>query len=401
MKIAGIICEYNPLHNGHLYHLNQVRARGYDAVVAVMSGDFVQRGDIAILDKFTRARLAVQAGVDLVIELPVAYATAPAEIFALGGISILDGLGCVSDVIFGSECGDTRLLIETAAGCRRAGQECHDIIEKLLRSGCSYPDVISQVVSELCGDAAGTVLREPNNTLGIAYINAIESLRSPMKPIAIQRRGAHHNNNNTNGHTASGSSIRRNFFDGGDCRRSMPSYAWHALSAAQSAGRVGQLKYLERPILYKLRTTSPEHIQNIAEMGQGLENRFYKARTANSLGEVMQIVATKRYPTARLRRILLHLLLDIKNNDMQSLPPYGRILACNETGSAVLREAKHTGKIPYLQSLADLEKYSEDAAHCAALEAKATDIFMLGIGKIGAAETDYRHKAGIIKGRGE
>lgn len=149
MKISGIICEYNPLHNGHLYHLSQVREGGADGIVAVMSGNFVQRGDAAILDKFTRARLAIQAGVDLVLELPVPYALAPAENFAMGGVALLTALGNVDEISFGSESGDIQLLAQAAEACNICKTEYADVMDDFLRSGYSYPEVLSQMVSQL------------------------------------------------------------------------------------------------------------------------------------------------------------------------------------------------------------------------------------------------------------
>ena len=189
MKISGIICEYNPLHNGHLYHLEQVRRAGAEGIVAVMSGNFVQRGDAALLDKFTRARLAIEGGVDLVLELPVPYALAPAENFAMGGVALLTALGNVQEISFGSECGDIRLLSQAAEACRVCKTDYADVMDDFLRSGYSYPEVLSQMVGQLYGAETAAVLRHPNNTLAIAYLNAIHEMDSPLRPMTIQRRG--------------------------------------------------------------------------------------------------------------------------------------------------------------------------------------------------------------------
>lgn len=303
MKISGIICEYNPLHNGHLYHLSQVREGGADGIVAVMSGNFVQRGDAAILDKFTRARLAIQAGVDLVLELPVPYALAPAENFAMGGVALLTALGNVDEISFGSESGDIQLLAQAAEACNICKTEYADVMDDFLRSGYSYPEVLSQMVSQLYDEETAAVLRQPNNTLAIAYLNAMEELGSPLHPVTIRRRGAGHNSQQPTENTASATYIRQFFAEGGDCRRMMPSYSWHALREADAEGHIGSMEYLERLILYKLRTTDPDEMHNIAEIGQGLEYRLYKAKRAASLSELLRTIQTKRYPMARLRRI--------------------------------------------------------------------------------------------------
>ena len=216
MKISGIICEYNPLHNGHLYHLEQVRRGGAEGIVAVMSGNFVQRGDAALLDKFTRARLAIEGGVDLVLELPVPYALAPAENFAIGGVALLTALGNVQEISFGSECGDIHLLSQAAQACQVCKTDYADVMDDFLRSGYSYPEVLSQMVGQLYGEETAAVLRSPNNTLAIAYLNAIEEMDSPLQPMTIPRRGAGHNSSQpAPDGTASATYIRQFFAEAG------------------------------------------------------------------------------------------------------------------------------------------------------------------------------------------
>lgn len=398
MKICGIICEYNPLHNGHLYHLEQIRRSGADAIVAVMSGNFVQRGDAAILDKFTRAKIAVQGGVDLVIELPVPYALAPAENFALGGTALLSALGNVDEISFGSECGDIQLLTQTARACQICKTEYADVMEDFLRSGYSYPEVLAQMVGQLSGPQAAAVLRQPNNTLAIAYLNALDALGSHMRPVTVQRRGAAHNSTQPAADgSASATYIRQYFAEGGDCRRLMPGFAWKALHEASESGRTGSMENLERLILYKLRTTDPEDMHDIAEVGQGLEHRLYKAKRASSLEELLRAIQTKRYPMARLRRILLHILLDIHHGDMQGIPPYGRILAFNEVGRQVLRESKQNRQLPFSHSLAELSHTSREAARCAALESRSTDIYQLSRAVVGQGESDFRRRTSMMQ----
>lgn len=391
MNICGIICEYNPLHNGHLYHIQQIRESGMDGIVAVMSGNFVQRGDAAIMDKFTRARLAVQAGVDLVIELPVPYALSPAENFAMGGVGILTALGNVTHISFGSESGDIETLRRAAQACNVCKTEYADVMDDFLRSGYSYPEVLTQMVGQLYGPETAAVLREPNNTLAISYLNALDALHSPLQPFTVHRKGAEHNNTQGESEgTASATYIRQYFTEGGDCRHLMPSYSWRALKHAEANGEIGSLKNLERPILYKLRTTDPDELHDIAEMGQGLENRLYKAKRASSLEELLQNIKTKRYPMARLRRILLHVLLDIRAEDIQKFPPYARILAFNETGREILHGSKSTRTIPVSHSLAELAQTSPDAGRCAALESQSTDVYQLAMKEIGHGESDFR-----------
>ena len=184
MKITGIICEYNPLHNGHLYQIQQVRKNGAEAIVAVMSGNFMQRGDVAVMDKFTRAKLAVESGVDLVIELPVPYAVAPAEVFALGGVALLSALPNVTEISFGSECGDLELLRQAADACYLCKTEYRDVMQDFLKQGHPYPEVLMHMVEQLYGTEVAEVLLEPNNTLAVEYLNAMHTLKSPLEPYA-------------------------------------------------------------------------------------------------------------------------------------------------------------------------------------------------------------------------
>lgn len=405
MKITGIICEYNPLHNGHLYHIQQVRKNGAEAIVAVMSGNFMQRGDVAVMDKFTRARLAVEAGVDLVIELPVPYAVAPAETFALGGVALLSALPNVTEISFGSECGDLELLQAAAEACHLCKTTYRDMMEDFLREGHPYPEVLMHMVDQLYGKDVADVLLEPNNTLAIEYLSAIEQLQSPLAPHTVQRRGAGHHSMlvaesrpeaGTAG-IASATYIRRCLAEGKDCRKTVPAYCYRALNESAEAGQLADMAFLERILLYRLRTASRWDLLDIAEVGQGLENRILRARTATSLDEVLEMLKTKRYPLARLRRILLHILLDIRKSDMQGLPPYGRILAFNDMGRQILRCSKGRRGIPFSHSLKELSGTSKQANRCAMLDARATDVYYLSMPQIGTAEADYRKKTEMAR----
>ncbi len=414
MKISGIICEYNPLHNGHLHHLRAVRENGADAIVAVMSGNFMQRGDVAIMEKLTRARLALKAGADLVIELPVIWSLSPADQFAAGGVALLDGLQVVDEISFGSECNDIGLLKTAADVCRICQTEYADTLRHFTRMGNSYPAVMQELVTQLAGPEVASVLSHPNNTLAVAYLNALSDRRSRIQPFAVQRKGAGHNSMNavpeettveagarTNGEQnliASASYIRRCLDEGTDCHRMVPPDAWKDIAASQKSGAFASLRNLERVLLYKLRTMDADEIAQIAEVGaNGLANRIYAARTATSLEDLLERIKTKRYPTSRIRRILLHILIGITRSDIYSLPPYGRILAFNNTGRRVLAESKGIRQLPYGESLAALSTQGPAARRCAMLEGRATDIYQIACNKIGAAGTDFRHKIGLTK----
>lgn len=406
MKTSGVICEYNPLHNGHLHHLKTVRENGADAVVAVMSGNFMQRGDVAIMEKLVRANLAIKAGADLVIELPVIWSLSPADQFAAGGVTILDALQVVDEISFGCECSDIELLKTAAKVCRTCQTEYDDTIRLFTRQGHSYPAVLQDLVTRLAGPDVAAVLSHPNNTLAIAYLNSLSDINSRIKPFAVQRKGAAHDSlyavsepavNVPAAHAyedtslfASASYIRRCLDEGTDCHRMVPQASWKEITLAKKKGTFASLRNLESIILYKLRTMEPEEIANIAEVGaQGLANRIYNARAATSLDDLMDRLRTKRYPASRLRRILLHMLIGITKEDIYSLPPYGRILAFNNTGKKVLANSKGIRKIPFANSPSKLSNYSAAAKRCAFLESRATDIYQLARDTIGKAGSDY------------
>lgn len=406
MKTSGVICEYNPLHNGHLHHLKTVRENGADAVVAVMSGNFMQRGDVSIMEKLVRANLALKAGADLVIELPVIWSLSPADQFAAGGVTILDALQVVDEISFGCECSDIELLKTAAEVCRTCQTEYADTLRLFTRKGNSYPAVLQELVTQLAGPEVASVLSHPNNTLAVAYLNSLADINSRIKPFAVQRKGAAHDSLTTVSEPAvnvqstyvhedtslfaSASYIRRCLDEGTDCHRMVPSASWKEITLAKKKGTFASLRNLESIILYKLRTMEPEEISNIAEVGaQGLANRIYNARAATSLDDLMERLRTKRYPASRLRRILLHMLIGITKEDIYSLPPYGRILAFNNIGKKVLANSKGIRKIPFANSPSKLSNYSSAARRCAFLESRATDIYQLACDTIGKAGSDY------------
>lgn len=392
MKVSGLICEYNPFHNGHMYHISETRKNGATHIVSVMSGSFVQRGDVAIMDKLGRARLAVRSGVDLVIELPVQFSLASAESFAAGAVWLLHHLGVVDELSFGSECGDIGKLsraldmVDEVAQARKS--EINDIMER----GYTYPRALSSVLNGVDPGAAA-IVSEPNNTLGIAYLRALKSFRSDIVPFTVKREGASHDSKTAEGGYASASFIRERILAGADISglaELMPGIWSKAIGEAVDNGGIADLGRLERVLLYRLRMASAEEIAQVSDIGQGLEHRIYGARMAGSLDELLCAVKTKRYTMARIRRILLSLLIGITREDMTHMPPYGRILALNDRGREILAAAKGKASIPYGSSLAKLSQVNRVTRRFAELEGRASDIFGLALGKVTSAADDYR-----------
>lgn len=396
MKISGIICEYNPFHNGHLYHIQKTRENGATHLVGVMSGNFVQRGDIAVLNKLERAKTAVNAGMDLIIELPVAYSLAPAELYARCAVFLLRSLGCVDELSFGSESGDLNALsaaVKATVTCAKLPK-----LQELLKNGISYPVALRSLVAEQFGETTAKVLDGPNNLLAIEYLKALIFLGAKMTPFTVARRTAMHDSLEQNTSSlASASFIRHCIEDGSDYEDFIPEQSLQTICNAARTGSLARLSNLERVLLYKLRMSTPEEIAQVPEVGQGLESRIYSAKNAGSLEELFCAIKTKRYPMARIRRILMNHLIGVTKQDIQNPPPYGRILAINERGCEILAAAKGKSTIPFATSLSKLADINDATKRCASLEARSSDIFGLASRSIFSADDDFRAKISVTK----
>ena len=394
MKLSGMVCEYNPFHNGHLHHIMETRKNGATHIVAVMSGNFVQRGDVAIMDKHTRAKLAVRSGVDLVIELPVQFCLSSAENFAAGAIYLLNSLGAVEELSFGSECGDVGLLLKALDTVEMTAVSKASVIRSIMEKGYTFPKALNSVINGTDPEIA-YLITQPNNMLAIEYLRALKKLASPIEPFTVARKSAQHDSSQPVDGFASASFIRENIMKrsgGFRIDRYTPKLWADTIKNDISAGRTASLKNLERVILYKLRNTSPQEIASVNDVGQGLEYRIFNSRNASSFEELIYTVKTKRYTMARIKRIMLSLLIGIHKEDMNCMPPYGRILAFNDRGREILAYAKNYASIPYAASIAKLSHLSETAGKFAELEEKASDVYGLALDAIGSAQDDIRAK---------
>lgn len=372
MKIGGIIAEYNPFHNGHLYQIDTLkREYGVTHVVVVMSGNYVQRGDVAIVDKFKRSKMAIYGGADLVLELPVVYALSSAEYFANAGVHILDSLNCVDLLSFGSTADiDT---IKTIAELSNSIRNSPEVLN-LIKLGYTFPMALSTVMSEY-----SEVLNEPNNVLGLEYVRAILKHGSNIVPTTITRKHVMHHSTKAVENFASASYIRSSIAEGLDIKDYLTEYSYNVIQSSKTTN----IDSLEQAILYRCRTATIEQIANTPDVSQGLEYRISKAiRQSTSVNQLLNAIKTKRYTLARLRRILLNLLLNITKQDLETPPPYARVLAMNRKGIEALSKAKLSATIPIGTSLAKLEKSSTQAERLAYLETTSTDIYNLSNGSI-------------------
>ncbi len=385
MKICGIIAEYNPFHNGHRYHIEKTKELyGATHIAVVMSGNFTQRGDPAIFDKFSRAETALRNGADLVIELPAAYALASAEQFANGAVAILNSLGCVDMISFGSECGDVSLLEETAGAVLFAQQ--HDDFFMCMRKGDSYPAALQKTIEKYYEEDIIDALTSPNNTLAVEYLKALSEYGSSIKPVTIKRVGTQHDSGRTNGYYASASHIRKGIISGEDISAFVPE-----LPQTDHA----DIRNLETAILAKLRTMSPDELEKAPNVLAGLENRIYKAaRVSTNLAELYMLIKTKRYTMSRIRRIVMAEFLGIRKTDLRSSPPYVRILGMNSKGREILAAADC--KLPMDTSLKPLAESGDKARRTAFLEASAGDLYALAFEKKRVCGLEYTTKPIIL-----
>lgn len=343
MNVLGIIAEYNPFHNGHLYHLEQCVERSKaDVTVAVMSGNFTQRGEPAILDKWTRSRLAVQCGVDLVLELPFAFAVNSAEYFAKGGVGILSGLGCVTHLGFGSEQGTLEELEEMADLLWEEGSFYQESLKGFLGKGLSYPKAREKTMEQMLGQKAARLSLSPNNILALEYLKQLKTLDSSIISVMVNRKGAGYFDRTPSGNIASASAIRSRL--GREQRMAyVPPQVRGALEDACDTSGYFQM------VRSGLLRCGESELAEICSVGEGLEHKLKKhVRTCRTLEELVDAAASKRYPKTRIRRILCQMLMGLPRFEPDY---YARVLAAGEKGTMLLRKAKKAGSIPLITNI--------------------------------------------------
>ena len=381
MFLAGIISEYNPFHYGHAALIKKVRQNGATHIVAVMSGNFVQRGEPAVLSKWARTRQALENGVDLVVELPLPWALSGAEKFALGGVSLLDAMG--ADIIsFGSETGDIKSLKKAADILQ--SRSFSEAIKKELKNGNTFAKARQNAVLSLFDSKTAELLSSPNNILGIEYIKSIDKLKSKIEPFTTKRVGAAHDTANYEGKYAAASQIRSLMLTGKEYSNFMPNSAYSTAQKEINEGAAPAcIKFAERAILAKLRCMSRSDFEMLPDISEGLENRIYSAvRKAESLEGLYFLIKSKRYTLARIRRIVLSAFLGIKSSHTIGLPPYIHVLGFNERGTEILHSIKPKVKIPIITNSSDIFSLDKIGKNMVELESRATDLFTLCTPKI-------------------
>ena len=345
-QAAGIIAEYNPFHNGHLYHLQQTKEKTKLPVIVIMSGSIMQRGEPALLDKWTRARLAVDNGADLVIELPAAFSLRSAQYFASGAVALLQVCGCVSTLSCGTENPATDF---TALASALTSPECSKLLQEKLQQGLSYAAASEQALQELTGQRIQ--LNTPNDILALEYSKAL--LKTAIKPIFIHRQHANYNDTDISGNIASATAIRQALLTDktSDIAQAVPANVNQELIALPYNFAFSR-QTLWLLISYRLRMLTTQQIALSCQCSEGLENVLKRAESCTSLAEAVAECSGKRYPASRIRRLLMQLLLHHSAEDFaQSEPAYLRILAFNEQGRSLLKDIKKNSSLPLLIKL--------------------------------------------------
>lgn len=417
-KVLGIIAEYNPFHNGHLYHLDaSKKITGCDYTVAIISGNFTQRGSTSVIDKWSKTKMALQNGVDLVIELPVLYSISSSENFADGAIKILNSLEIIDYLSFGSETPDITVLDSIADILCNEPKDYKKLLTTELDKGLSFPKARENALLDYIKNTNTfendkqdfeeykKALSSPNNILGIEYLKALKKYNSSIKTVCISRFATDYNSSDFSGSIASATAIRELIKnkDFNSIKTVIPENSYPVLMDCINSGHiVPDLNCFEKEIIYTLRKMNIEEISNLPDVSEGLEFSIKKAaNSCNTINEFLDIVKSKRYTVTRLQRILLYALLNISKEDMQLSKqvemPYVRVLGFNDNGKKLISEI--ATKHPELKIITSVKKFidtnsDKDLQVLFDKDVLATDVYSLAFENNSLANLDFKN--GVI-----
>lgn len=401
--VLGIVSEYNPFHNGHILHLKKsLEMTKADFTIAIMSGNFTQRGDTSLIDKWAKTEMALKQGIDLVIELPTLYAISSAENFADGAVKILNSLGIIDYISFGSEIGEIKPLDDVATVLSKEPKDFSEILKRQLRSGLSYPKAREIAIQMYFGTSPiyTEALQNPNNILGIEYLKALKRSKSNITPITIKRNYNNYNSNDVKSGVASATAIRTMIMQKKNIHTVVPYETYEIVERLTEEEKiVPSLKVFEKEIIYNLRKMTITEIANLADVTEGLENKIKQASNmTNNLEELIQKIKSKRYTETRIRRILLYSLLNITKKDMtisKKVMPYIRVLGFNKHGKRIISAiAENNPKIKIIVSVKKFLDTNRDMNLQSMMmkDILATNIYTLGFKNNPLGNLDYTHK---------
>lgn len=401
-NVLGIIAEYNPFHNGHLYHLQKSKElTNSEFTICIIGGNFTQRGSVSMVDKWTKAEMALNNGADLVLELPTIYNISSAENFASGAIKILNSLKIVDFVSFGSEVGNINTLDNIAKVLVEEPKEYVTMLNHELNTGNSFPKAREKALLLYLNDIRRytNVLSEPNNILGIEYLKALHKQNSLIRGVTISREKTGYDDTKIRGNLASATAIRDYIFSNrfAEVLPTIPENVAYLLKNKLDRGEViYNLSAYEREIVYTLRRMSLEEIAELPDVTEGLENAIKTAaNTYNNLEDIISLIKSKRYTYSRISRIMLYALLNITKKDMAMSikeQPYIRVLGFNKEGSFLLSEiANQNPKLPIITSV---KKFTESNTNknlkrLLDIDIFATNVYTLGYEYNSLCNLDY------------
>ncbi len=400
--VLGIIAEYNPFHNGHLYHLEEAKQRsGCNYSICVMTGNFAQRGGTSLINKWTKTEMALAGGIDLVLELPTIYSVSSAENFAEGAVKVLNTTGIVTNLAFGMESNDLSSLNNIANVLYQEPREYVTMLNHELSRGNSFPKARESAIMMYLNDIKryANILSGSNNILAIEYLKALKKTKSDMMPLGVQRKKVFYNDDKIVDDFASASAIRKlvqlQQFD--DIRRVMPRECYMLLREEMKRGNlVFDLRKYETIILYNLRKMTIRDIANIPDVSEGLEYSIKEAaENCNTIRDFIDMVKTKRYTQTRIQRILVYALLGIDRKMMdlsRKVIPYLRVLGCNDKGkellSEIVRRDPKTNLVTSVKKFLD-DRPSRQIQQMLAIDLFASDTYTLGYEYESRANLDY------------
>lgn len=381
--MLGIITEYNPFHNGHKLHIEKSKKEtNSNYCIVVMSGNFSQRGEPTLFDKYLRTKMALLNGADIVLELPLTFATASAELFALGAVDILDKTGIVTNICFGSENGNIDNFLEVANILSNEPLEFKQNLTHFLNEGLSFPKARINALEKTLNKNID-FLNEPNNILSIEYLKAINKLNSKIIPKTIKREKANFHSNKINGNIASATAIRYAFFNSeyNNVKKVVPKNCFDLIED-MSPFNTPTLDDYTNILKYILKTSNIENIKNIADITEGIENKILENVNSMSITNLIENIKSKRYPYTKLQRAILHIILNITKNDQQylkeNLNPYIRVLGFKKESSYLLKDLTENAKVPIITNLKNAKKQLDNKGiYYLNKEIKSTDIYYL------------------------
>ena len=396
MSTAAVISEYNPFHNGHLYHLREsMRKTGADSFIAVMSGNFVQRGEPAVFNKLDRSEAAVRNGADAVFELPVRFSTAGAQDFAYAGVEIIDSLGIADYLSFGAETDDISVLERISAVLTNETVSFKSALKDHMKEGLSYPKARALALADEIGPEYADIMSLPNNILAIEYLSALKKLDSDIKPVIIKRTGTGHDSSYVNGSYASGRYIREKLIEGDKTVSSLVPQ----IPGAYGNTAVNNINPLSSPVTDDIRTITADDLQGVINMefikmqssGRSdstkyidlsditpeLISKILSLNIPMSYNDIIESLKTKEITRAKICRALIHLVLGIKDIKELKYCPYTTLLALNKNSSGLIRRAADNNRISIINKRSDYKPDSSYAATLYGYDKAATDLYNL------------------------